>query len=88
MSINCKISKCLLALLNIRIIRKGGALGKSWHLLFSPDFRKAAFYLNWRSSLDIYLFVYYLKSYNMLNEINAGSQYVMETSIKTTFNPV
>ena len=36
------ISKCLLALLNIRV-RKGGALDKSWHLLVSLYFRKAAF---------------------------------------------
>ena len=41
-NINYKI-KYLLTLLNSRIIRKGGDLNKSWHLLFSPDSYKAAF---------------------------------------------
>lgn len=38
-----KISKCLSTLFNVRIIRTGGALDKSWNLLFSPDSYKSAF---------------------------------------------
>lgn len=38
-----KISKCILTLFNVRITRKGGALDKSWHLLFSLDSCKSAF---------------------------------------------
>lgn len=77
MSINDKISKCIFTLLNIRIIREGGALDKSWHLSFYPESCKAAF-----NSTEVkvgYLFIC-SKATDMLNELNAASQYVMKAS--------